>query len=251
MKALFSFLLLMINVSIVSAQSASPFIEEIRAQFKWINNQHDFDTIALYADEFTDETPDDGAELKGFYKGDTLHKITEIYGVSFAQYRTEYYFKDNELIFVYYTEESFMEEANLPKYEERVYYHRHEIIRHLKKNSPLSGMTRDFQKDLQDLRPMLDARRRYAKRYVLLEGLWKNADNEEDWFESQGVRGNWFSGSDYKFSFRILMGERYFFLHNLDKNEDIKYELLNLNADSLEIQNRLTGEYLLFEKNRD
>jgi hypothetical protein len=51
--------------------------------------------------------PDNGGQLKGFFKADTLKKITEWIGLSHLARQNEYYYNNGELVFAFATESRF------------------------------------------------------------------------------------------------------------------------------------------------
>ena len=51
--------------------------------------------------------PDNGGQLKGYFKNDTLYKIVEWFGPSYGILITEYYLWNYELFFVYDIEKNF------------------------------------------------------------------------------------------------------------------------------------------------
>ncbi|HHB51990.1 MAG TPA: hypothetical protein ENK75_02940, partial [Saprospiraceae bacterium] len=129
MKRIVFFIILSFFTKFLTAQNIKQDIAEIKAQFKWINNQKDFQSVYFENDEFTDQIPSEGCELSVFYKNDTIYKIIQKDAVSYAVFTTEFYLKNNHVIFVYRKEENFRispdDESDIKfktKYEERVYF---------------------------------------------------------------------------------------------------------------------------------
>jgi len=88
-------------------QNKSVVILNIRQSCQQINSYKKYKTVTIdEAEEFLEHNPDNGASLKGYYKSDSLKKITEWLGLSNKVIQNEYYFDNNgKLIFVY-TKES-------------------------------------------------------------------------------------------------------------------------------------------------
>lgn len=81
-------------------------IFNIKKSYQQINSYKKYVTVIIDdAEEFLEHNPDNGASLKGYYKSDSLKKITEWLGLSNKIIQNEYYFDKGKLIFVY-TKES-------------------------------------------------------------------------------------------------------------------------------------------------
>lgn len=260
MKNIFTIILAVFLTGNLFSQTLEQNIQEIRKQFNWINNQKDFEKIYLENEEFTDQVPSEGASLECFYKNQILYKVNEMYAVSNAVYTNSYYLKNNKLIFVYRTEKSYTpsedhsEKIKLKTdYEERVYYKKGKIIRHLEKGKSYLQKNTDFQAELSKLRLLSDSKIKFKKRYNLLQGSWTNADDIDDWFEIKGLTKTQYFGQDYGNTYRMWLDNRYLWFHNTENpnTEDLKYEILELTDKKLEIQNRLSGDVLMFNKNTD
>jgi hypothetical protein len=74
---------------------------DIRKEFKAINVDGSLKKVVLENEEFMEHMTDRGGSLTGYYKEDKLVKIVEWIGISNGIYITEYYFKDEQLLFVY------------------------------------------------------------------------------------------------------------------------------------------------------
>ncbi|HEB62794.1 MAG TPA: hypothetical protein ENI82_06550, partial [Bacteroidetes bacterium] len=73
MKRILFLIILIPFTSILSAQNIKQDINEIRAQFKWINSQKDFQKTYFENDEFTDLIPSEGCQLDVFYKDTNIY----------------------------------------------------------------------------------------------------------------------------------------------------------------------------------
>jgi hypothetical protein len=76
-------------------------IQHIRQVFQRINSDHSLKVVSLDQDEFSEETTDGGAELKGYFKGDSLCKMTLWVGLSYGALVTDYYFDRGSIVFIY------------------------------------------------------------------------------------------------------------------------------------------------------
>ena len=82
-------------------QEKSKFLNDIRKEFKSINNDSSLIKVVLNNEEFLDHATDGGGQLTGFYQGGQLRKIVRWTGLSNGNEITEFYFSNNKLIFVY------------------------------------------------------------------------------------------------------------------------------------------------------
>lgn len=107
-KLLFNFtLVLTLSPSLLFCQTQNDAVLDIRKKFKIINGIKDYQIKILENEEFLDQMTDGGGELKGFLKNDTVFKIVEKVGLSFGVITLEYYYWNEQLIFVYEKEQTF------------------------------------------------------------------------------------------------------------------------------------------------
>lgn len=104
---LFIIIFLLSTSTNLLSQSKKEAIDSIKNHFDRINQQTDFTIVELNNEDYLEQIPDNGGWLRGFYKNDTLCKIVEWLGLSYASMNTEYYLWNNELIFVYDMEINF------------------------------------------------------------------------------------------------------------------------------------------------
>jgi len=90
------------------AQSKAIIIAAIRKDFQAINTDETLAKKTLSDEEFTENVPDGGCELTGYYKKDSIVKIVEWIGLSYGNRTREFYFKKGRLFFVYERFESFV-----------------------------------------------------------------------------------------------------------------------------------------------
>lgn len=91
-----------------NSQDKPDLIKGIRNQYKRINS-YSLNMLTLEGKEFMDNIPDGGAELTGYFKDDSLLKISEWIGLSYGNQIREYYFSNNKLFFVFEKFDSFIQ----------------------------------------------------------------------------------------------------------------------------------------------
>ena len=134
----FIFLNIIATVLVLNAKSQSKqnLISGIRNEFQKINSNKTLKVHTLDAEEFLENNPDGGAELKGYFGKDSIVKIVEWIGLSYGNHTREFYFKNQKLIFVYEKFDSFIDEKSesldnsKPKkvFEGRYYFNNDKMI---------------------------------------------------------------------------------------------------------------------------
>jgi hypothetical protein len=94
------------------SQTKEGVIKNIRQQFQLINADKTLKRVVLENEEFLENVPDGGGELKGFFRHDSLVKIIEWIGLSYGNRIREYYFINGNLFFAFEKFESFVETKN-------------------------------------------------------------------------------------------------------------------------------------------
>jgi len=103
------FLLLDISfVAITFAQTKDAQIKSIRKRFQHIDSDTTLKKATLENEEFLLNMTDGGGELTGFYKNKEIKKIYEWIGLSNGISIREFYFDNEQLIFVYEKFDSFV-----------------------------------------------------------------------------------------------------------------------------------------------
>ena len=100
------------------------------------------------------EVTDNGQELKGYYQNNQLKKITHSVGLSFWKIIREYFYYNNELIFVLETKYQTNDEngfINNPKliYKNSYYFNKNKLIKKIVKET---SDTIDFVKESNELK---------------------------------------------------------------------------------------------------
>lgn len=85
------------------AQEMTRQMDDIRNEFRVINNDSNLRMIEIDNDFFVAKgrVTDGGCSLKGYYKNGSIRKIVSWVGLSSGNEIMEFYYKDNQLIFVY------------------------------------------------------------------------------------------------------------------------------------------------------
>ena len=257
MKTFASFLLSILFVVNLGAQTLKQNIQEIRTQFKWINSQKDFEKVVFENTEFAEQPPSEGCGLEVYYKGDNLYKMIESDIASTSIYTTEFYFKNNKLIFVYRKEEDFVRIPGSGHsdteiyYEERVYYKNDTIIRHLEDGLSVLDKPLDYQELSKEYVKYFTTKVIYEKQYNMLQGTWIPEDeNDDDWFEIIGLRTDYYNRDNPYKEARMWFDGRYLWFHTTSyPEEDRKWEVLELTDKKLKVQDRLTGAVITYNKN--
>lgn len=80
-------------------------LNNIRTLYQNINSYKNYETIIIDdAEILLGQATDNGGSLTGYYKGDSLKKVTEWVGLSNKVIQNEYYFDKDKLFFVYSSE---------------------------------------------------------------------------------------------------------------------------------------------------
>lgn len=110
-RNIFVSLVLAFTVVAAHAQSKEDKIKAIRQVFQEISQDHTITAVTLDAEDFLSEAPDNGGKLTGYFKGDSLCKLSVEIGVSYAIRHYDYYYSHGQPVFVYETEESFARDS--------------------------------------------------------------------------------------------------------------------------------------------
>ena len=152
MKKLFLFLLFL---SFTFALSQN--LDLIKKEVEQINNTKNFKIKTVTNDYFVNvkkEATDNGQELKGYYKNNQLRKITHFVGLSVWNIVTEFFYKDNQLIFVLESKYQSVNENGFLKYpkllcKNRYYFNNNKLIKKIEKEL---YTTTDFIKESDELK---------------------------------------------------------------------------------------------------
>jgi hypothetical protein len=131
---------LILSFATTYGQDKTKLINEIRKEFKVINSDTTFRKIVLENEEFLEHMPDGGGQLTGFYKAGQLKKIVSWIGISRGNDISEFYFKNEKLIFVYEQFNSFVYDkkkqifrldTTQKTFEGHYYFYNNKLIDHI------------------------------------------------------------------------------------------------------------------------
>ena len=134
----------------------------IKKEVEQINNTKNLKIKTIPNDYFVDiknEATDNGQELKGYYDKNQLKKIIHFVGLSAWNIVTEYYYKDNQLIFVLnskyqsVSENGFLEKPKL-LYRNRYYFKNNKLIKKIEEETSETfdfiKLSNELKKDLKN-----------------------------------------------------------------------------------------------------
>lgn len=149
------FLLLILFLNFIFGFSQN--LNLIKKEVEQINNTKKFKIKTVTNDYFVNEkkeATDNGQELKGYYKNNQLRKITHFVGLSVWNIVTEYFYKDNQLIFVLESKYQYVNENGFLKHpkllcKNRYYFNNNKLIKKIEKDT---SETFDFIKFSNELK---------------------------------------------------------------------------------------------------
>ena len=147
---------------------------QIKKVFQEVNDYKNYKIITIDdSEEFLGHGTDNGGDLKGYYKGDSLKKIVEWVGLSNRVVQREYYFDKGKLVFVYTTDSrckfnDSTEEPDCSKFDKvlkgRYYFHDDKLIDAIlsdkAQEKTKQGDSKDFLTSSKDYMKLLNARRK-------------------------------------------------------------------------------------------
>jgi len=101
------FIFLLAAAGAAAQASIDKDIRYIRNIFNKVNAEKNLEQVGFENEELSDEVPDGGMSLTGFFKKNKILKIEHWAGLSYGTQRVEYYFDRDSLIFVYVMEQHF------------------------------------------------------------------------------------------------------------------------------------------------
>ncbi len=110
-------------------QTSDDKVLAIRSLFAQINADTTLHKMALDGDVFKDDFSGGKTALTGYYRGDSICKMTLRSGLSYGVVKESYYFCKGVLLFVYETEEDFNNSKLTPVFEGRYYYEGYKVFK--------------------------------------------------------------------------------------------------------------------------
>jgi hypothetical protein len=131
----------------VCAQTAAPTapvstapaakVQAIQTAYQDIDRDTALRVVSVAEHEFASDEAGKSGTLKGFFKGDSLYKITLSVGLSYGKVRENYYFRQGQLVYVYETEDDNGKPA--PAFEGRYYFEGYKTLSILVKGKKKEG----------------------------------------------------------------------------------------------------------------
>ena len=262
MKQTLIILSLLFSIFSVFAQTEKETIETIRTHYKWINSSKDFTIVTLENTDFMEHTTDNGGELKGYFKEDTIYKLVETIGLSNGIYITEYYLWEDKLFFVFYREQAFKEvldkhgnfmeldySSTITKFEERFYFDNDKEIRHLEKGERIMAKTSvNYNFSIKKYKALLLNKKEYQSDYKKLKGNWVSTEDKLYTVEFDGLTRTDYYENEVSSQYKIRIEKDNLYCIDLDDKEEYKYTIMSLTDKNLTLMFLPRGNKLIFTK---
>ncbi len=238
-------------------------VDQIKAHIEWIDQQTDFVVAELNGEDYLENVPDQGAELKGYYKNDTLFKVVEWVGLSYGAMNTTYYLWHDELICVYAVEQHYkelMDSAGLflgfdysqteLQYEARHYFAEGKEVKKFEKGNPSVGLppTQHFASALLSFRPLLKNKRDNQAAYDQIQGSWVSTVDTLNVVEFDGLRKIEYYDGAYMGHAKIKIEKGFLYCRTPEQSEEDKYEIVRLTNSDLTLLYVPAGRLLKYKR---
>ena len=230
--------------------------EEIRSKFKYINSQKDYQTLFLVNDDYVEHI-DMGLSAKAYFRKDTLYKIIEKTYFNHYNSTTEYYYWENELFFVFTSENrydvlldkdsSFLEfnyEKQYNSYTARLYFDKKKEIKRIEKGETFSFISHDI--NAESLKDEFINVHDNFNIYLSLQGTWiekKNKNNsltfDKRTVEIKRLQNN--TSQHYIIDKSTINTGWYF-----DETHSNEYRIEKINLDKLVLFKKSTKEKVVY-----
>ena len=255
--------LLFFYTNFLFSQNEKEAIESIKSHFKWVNRQNNFEIAELNNEDYLKNSPDNGGQLRGYFRNDTLYKIVEHFGSSYAMMITEYYFLNNELIFVYDVEKNYRQIIDSTdgfmgfdyskletKYESRFYFSKGKEIKKLETGKRLMNITaRDFNTIVKTYKPLLKNKKEHQREYDLIQGKWTSMADSLSSMVFEGLTKVDYYEGKYLEHEKINIEGDYLYCFTQD-DDTFKYEIMNLTDSHLTLLYLPVGRLLKYKKDK-
>ena len=185
---IFCLLLLLGGAGFAQGQSATvarlpqatrdSLVKNIRGVFQRINSDTTLRSVSLDVDEFDEAvggSPDNGGEVRGYFKKDTLYKLYLSVGPSFGRKDYEYYYDRGEVVFIYEKDQHFPPtkdggldyEKLVIGFEGRFYFNKGRLISKIIKRYDhfmAEEIDEAYIKELLDVAPFVKQLRKHVKK---------------------------------------------------------------------------------------
>ena len=238
-------------------------VDQINAHVEWIDQQTDFVVAELSGEDYLENVPDQGAELKGYYKNDSLFKVVEWIGLSYGAMTTTYYLWQDKLIFVYDAEQHYkqlMDSAGLflgfdyaqteLQYEAQHYFAGGKEIKKLEKGNRSMGLlqAQDFASALLSFRPLLKNKKDNQAAYNQIQGRWVSSMDTLNVIEFDGLRKIEYYDGEYMDHAKIKIEKGFLYCRTAAEKEEDKYKIVRLTDRDLVLSYLPTGRLLKYKR---
>ena len=208
---------------------------------------------------------DNGGKLKGFFKNDTIYKIIDLTGISYAVFVTEYYFWKDRLIFVYNTEfdykhtydslgqfSGFDYSGTELKYEARHYYKNEKEIKKIENGKQLikTDSAIDYIEEALALKDLLKNKKDNQDSYDKIQGKWQSTIDSSSTIEFDGLTKVDYYNGKYIGQSRIKIDKDRLISKSIKDNLTLEYDIMTLSDASLTLMYLVRGNLLTYTKKR-
>lgn len=208
---------------------------------------------------------DKGAQLKGFFKNDTIYKIIDWTGISYAIIITEYYFWKDELVFVYDSERDYKHTYDSTgqfsgfdysgtelKYETRRYYKNEREVKKIENGKQLikTDSSTNYIEEAQILKDLLRNKKNNQDSYDKIQGKWQSTIDSSSTIEFDGLTKIDYYKGKYIDQSKIKIDKDRLFCKTLKDDLTLEYEIMTLTDVSLTLIYLPRGNLLTFTKNK-
>ncbi|WP_109300516.1 hypothetical protein [Aquimarina sp. AU474] len=262
MRQLLTILLLLCSSYFSFAQDKQEVLTSIKDQMEIIDGYIEFDTFYLDPEEFLDKMADHGAELEGYYEHDRLKKIKRKVSTRSANITTEFYFWNDQLIYVNYKQRPYLTATDengrkvldysrsFTKYESKHFFSNGDEIDKETVGSPLTEVTTetDFIGYANKMKGLLDNKFYNKGTYDALQGKWVFVQNTEDYIIFEGtIRFNFYNGKfANRLKTRIEEGVLVCFFPMDDRM--YRYKIENIDENVLTLVDLFSNEEFMYAK---
>ncbi len=210
-----TFFILLLSFTCFSQDDNESVLSNIKDQLEIIDSYTEFETFFLDPEEFLDKMADHGAELNGYYEHERLKKMIRKVGTRSADVVTTFYFWNDQLIYVNYKQNPYVESRNsngqivldysntYTKYESKHFFSNGEEIDKIQMGTIVPQITpeEEFVDFAKKMKGLLDNKFYNRATYEALQGKWAYVQNTEDYIIFEGtIRFNFYNG---KFANRL------------------------------------------------
>ncbi|WP_025743612.1 hypothetical protein [Aquimarina pacifica] len=263
MKKVSSVIIAVCGMLICHAQESQSILEDINDQMEIIDSYTEFETFFLEPEEFLDKIPDHGAELNGYYEHERLKKIIRKVGTPTADILTSFYFWNDQLIYVNYSQNIYQDTTNdfgqkvkdyentYVKYQSHHFYNNGKQVSFNKTGVPISTISpeKKFLSYAKKMKGLLDNKFYNRGTYEALQGKWIFIENTDDYLVFDGtIRFNFYNGQfANRLKTRIEDNSVLVCFFPMD-NRIYRYKINDINENILSLTDLFSNEEFVYAK---